>query len=961
MNFVIYIFYINLTFIYSYIEGLGGNWEAIKLENGNFLIFSGNGLYTLDPTFQILNYTDEVKIINNFYTTIKQFTKEDGSYILIKSFKNDYILNSEGNLLYIINDNINMNIWSYSVIPYNHSRDVFNYYIIYFKDNQMILNKNSYYSKSETLESQYFNFNNTYELYYDSITCQLMTYSNENVISCFFLTKIDNEYFINCTVFKAEENFEIIKTSELKTEMVYSGFIKSEVMSNDDRQKVVIVFLINGGGLLCYIGYDINTNNFTIRYLSIDANILPFIFIYYIDISYFKETEEFIFSLLYTNINLKNTTYYNVYFIYSIDKNFEYSFFGLLGDFNLRDSFCQNKPFIMYFQFEYFLHKIFFSSAAQKYCIILNLYLNSSEIISFFIINKEIKIINPTELKSSDSPPKFICENYTNDYLNLSENNFLEKCTSEIDYMISNFTCFNYTYKTFEFSFNCSKKYPYEIVETQKCVEFCDENSLSNGKCIMNYNNSNNINIRENVTDINSYEAINNPSDSISTEIKYIDIKTYSSDSIIEEKIMEFDNSTSSYINLITKSTNFVTDSQTINIKIYSTDSITEEKIMEFDNSISPDTNLITKSTNFITDSQTINQLNITNKVEAEEKIYDLLNKIINEKTDNDKNFIENIQNIFSDNSFNNILDNIVNEEKDITISNNETIIQITSTVNQRNNKIHNISTIDLGVCEKTLKKIYKIDENKALLILKIDSFIEGSKIPVIRYEVYHPDNKSKLNLSFCNNNIEIKIPILIDENNLYKHEPDSDYYNDRCFLNTLEKGKDTPLECRRKEFVNNNMYLCEPECNYLGYDFDIKNSKCECEIKRVMSIFNIKIDTQRLYNKFTGLTSSNIDIIKCYYLLLKKENLIYNIGFYIILFIIFLFCIGALTFILKGYSLLVQKINIIISIIKKTNKIMVTTSLIKKITKNTIKRNKNMIKRKRKKNRKSNPPIKKK
>lgn len=140
MSFVIYFFYINLTFIYTYIEGLEGNWEAIKLENGNFLIFSENGLYTLDPTFQILNYTDEVKIISNFYTTIKQFTKEDGSYILIKSLINVYILNSEGNLLYIINDYIIWNKWIYSVIPYNHSRDVFNYYIINFANNQMILN-----------------------------------------------------------------------------------------------------------------------------------------------------------------------------------------------------------------------------------------------------------------------------------------------------------------------------------------------------------------------------------------------------------------------------------------------------------------------------------------------------------------------------------------------------------------------------------------------------------------------------------------------------------------------------------------------------------------------------------------------------------------------------------------------------------------------------------------------------
>ena len=135
-----------------------------------------------------------------------------------------------------------------------------------------------------------------------------------------------------------------------------------------------------------------------------------------------------------------------------------------------------------------------------------------------------------------------------------------------------------------------------------------------------------------------------------------------------------------------------------------------------------------------------------------------------------------------------------------------------------------------------------------------------------------------------------------------------------------------------------------------MGYDYKTKKSKCECEIKKEISIFNIKIDTERLYNKFTGLTSSNIDIIKCYFLLYKKENLIYNIGFYIILFIIFLFCVGALTFIFKGYDLLVQKINIIISITKKTNKIIDTPSLITKNTNNTnkkYKKEKSQIKRK--------------
>jgi len=806
------------------------------------------------------------------FSTIKQFTTEEESYILIISYSNHSILNSEGNLLYTIDNNRVYYKFASSVIPYKYSKDVFYYYIISFDDtDQMILSKYSYYSTNKTLQKNNFNFKNIYELVDNSITCQLMKYSNENVISCFFPTIIDNETFINCTVFQAEENFEIIKTSKLKIEGILSRSLKSEVMSNDDRQKVLIIFFKDKTSPLSYVGYDININNFTYRnliqeelqlYYGTNADL-------YNDISYFKETEEFIISFYRKKTIFNGTEYHNVNLIYSIDKNFEYSFLGILGDFMLGESFCKIKPFtITEIQSNYFSNKIFFSSVAQKYCIILNL--NSPVIISLFIINKEIKINNPTELKSADSQSKFICENYKDDYLYLLENNFIEKCTNEIDYIISNFTC------------NCSEKYPYKIIETHKCVEYCDENSLSNGSCILEYSNTNND---------------------------------------------------------------------------YSTDSITEEKNMESDNNISSDENIITKSTNFVSDSQTIIHLNMTNKIETEEELYDLFNTILNEKIDNNKNYIEKIQNIFSDNLINNILDNIINEEKDITIRNNDTIIQITSTDNQRNSKNHNISTIDLGICEKTLKNIYKIDENKTLLILKIDSFIDGSKIPVIQYEVYHPDNKSKLNLNFCNNNIEINIPVLVDENNLYKYEQDSDYYNDRCYSNVSDNGNDKPIDYRRKEFVNNNMSLCESECNYLGYDFDTKNSKCECEIKKEMSIFNIKIDTQRLFDKFIGLTSSNIDIIKCYYLLLKKENLIYNIGFYIILFIIFLFCIGGLTFIYKGYYFLVQKINIIISITKKTNKINDTNTL---ISKNEIKRNKSKKNRNRKKNRKNNLTIKK-
>ena len=512
MIFVIYFFYINVNLIYSYIT-VDSNWEAIKLENGNFLVLSLNGLYILDPTFQVLIYTEDVKKEDeyDFSTIIKQFKREDGSNILILDKCTHYILNSDGNLLYRKTDESSWDKFESSVILYNHLRDVFSYYIICIKRPAIKLYKYSYNSTNDNLEIRDFKLINISEINSIYITCQLMNYLNESVISCFFSTSINYENFINCIAFKAEENFEIIKTSKLKIEKKISDAFKSDVMSTDDRQKVLIIFYIEDNSFLFYARYDINNNNFTYGYLNYKIE-------YYKDIlgseiSYFKETEEFIVSIFIGPYK----DYSNVYFIYSINKNFENSFLGILGDFVLGNSLNEIRPFTIYdFKYDFSSYKIVFSSVAQKYSIILNL--NFSDIISLFIINKEINIINPTELKSSDSPSNFICENYSDNFQNLLTDNFIEKCSHEIDYMKSNFSWYNFTYKTFEFSFNCSEKYPYEIVETHTCVEYCDVNSLSNGKCILNFKNSNNI-LETHITDINSNELVDNHSDSVSHEV----------------------------------------------------------------------------------------------------------------------------------------------------------------------------------------------------------------------------------------------------------------------------------------------------------------------------------------------------------------------------------------------------------------------------------------------------------
>ena len=59
--------------------------------------------------------------------------------------------------------------------------------------------------------------------------------------------------------------------------------------------------------------------------------------------------------------------------------------------------------------------------------------------------------------------------------------------------MTANFTGINkvcpdikYINRTYEFSFSCSPKFPYEINETHRCIESCDNETLLKGICRKN-------------------------------------------------------------------------------------------------------------------------------------------------------------------------------------------------------------------------------------------------------------------------------------------------------------------------------------------------------------------------------------------------------------------------------------------------------------------------------------------
>ena len=195
------------------------------------------------------------------------------------------------------------------------------------------------------------------------------------------------------------------------------------------------------------------------------------------------------------------------------------------------------------------------------------------------------------------------------------------------------------------------------------------------------------------------------------------------------------------------------------------------------------------------------------------------------------------------DGFLNELIDNVINKtEEDLIMEHNNIKYEITTTnSNNLSNEYKNISIINLGECEKILKKHNNISENESLIILKRDIYKKGVSIPKLEYEVLDINIKKKLDLNVCKDTkIEILIPHSIEENNEKKYNIESDYCNDTCYTYTTEKGPDITLSDRRNECINNIMSICEDNCVFGGYKSNTKKFICKCEIKTNISLSEV-------------------------------------------------------------------------------------------------------------------------
>ena len=233
-------------------------------------------------------------------------------------------------------------------------------------------------------------------------------------------------------------------------------------------------------------------------------------------------------------------------------------------------------------------------------------------------------------------------------------------------------------------------------------------------------------------------------------------------------------------------------------------------------------------------------------------------------------------------------------------------------TINDKNE-----TNIRLGVCEKKLREYYHIPDNETLLIFKIEEYEVGLKMPIIQYKIFKEKGRENLDLNICNGyKIDIIVPVSINEDELYKYNITSDYYNSICFAYTSENGTDIPLKDRQDDFVKNNMTLCEENCDLSEYDKKIKKAVCKCDIKTDMSLSNKKdFNMTEFYNYFLDIKRvANLDVMKCYRNLFTKEGILNNYISFIILPIIFFNIISYIIFHCRDFNLIRNKLKDIIS-----------------------------------------------
>ena len=270
----------------------------------------------------------------------------------------------------------------------------------------------------------------------------------------------------------------------------------------------------------------------------------------------------------------------------------------------------------------------------------------------------------------------------------------------------------------------------------------------------------------------------------------------------------------------------------------------------------------------------------------------------------NNKRTIEEVIKIFHEK----IKNKTLNSSENIIVKGKNVTFQLTDTEQQKNytkNKLfNNISSIDLNECEEILKKEYGIDK---LTILKIDIKRNDTPSTQVEYQVINSETDQILDLSKCNHNkINIYAPVDFDpeyfeeithlkEQGYDMFNSSDSFYNDICAVYTSENGTDVLLKDRKNDYYNQNLTLCEENCEYKSFDIETSKVNCECETKTEVNsdVSETSFSPNIVFENFYSFEKyTNYKVLKCYDLAFNSEKLKKNAGSYIIIIITIIFII---------------------------------------------------------------------
>ena len=229
------------------------------------------------------------------------------------------------------------------------------------------------------------------------------------------------------------------------------------------------------------------------------------------------------------------------------------------------------------------------------------------------------------------------------------------------------------------------------------------------------------------------------------------------------------------------------------------------------------------------------------------------------------------------------------------------------------------MSIIDLGQCEAKLRQVYGIAEEDSLIIIKKETSSSQSSERDVEFEIFEPYNKTKLNLSVCENiDINIYVPFTLsednqnlanelEENGYNMFDLNDPFYQDYCStFKTLAKT-DMLLTDRVDHIYNNLDAKCQDNCVFSNYVLDTKYINCSCNVYKQKTKEFKKVDKLNyhtfLQSFYYVLKYSNYKILQCYKLVFVKTVFSENKGsiFILILFILYLICL--IMYIKKGVN----------------------------------------------------------